>query len=91
MTKVELKKLAKDALQYNLGFSPANNDVILLEYGATGNTIFDVDYLLFEIRGRENFNYRLSRNYLKNNYYEVQIVRMDNNNWNDEFELSTNR
>ena len=91
MTKLELKKLAKDTLQFNLGFSPAINDVVLLEYGAQGNSIFDVDYLLFEIRGRENFNYRLSRNYLKRNYYEVQIVRMNDNRWDDEFEISVDR
>lgn len=88
MTKVELKKLAKDSLQYNLGFSPALNDIVLLEYGAQSKDIFDVEYLLFEIRGRENFNYRLSRDYLKNNYYQVEIIKVKE--W-DQFELSTDR
>ena len=90
MTKVELKKLAKDQLQYNLGFSPAINNIVLLEYGATSNSVYDVDYLLFRVRGVNSFEYRLSRNWLKHNYYEMTIID-SNDRYSNEFEISTNR
>lgn len=47
MTKVELRKIAQQALKSEYGFAPALNQIVLLEANGEGN------YIFFEVRGKE--------------------------------------
>lgn len=54
MTKVELRKIAQQALENEYGFAPALNQIVLLEANGEGT------YILFEIKGKEyRFDSRL--------------------------------
>ena len=75
MTKAEYSKYAKvarDVVESNLGFAPSLNKIVLLETGFDG---LRIDYVLFEIKGVENINYRVSYSY--GSGYAFDIIKVN--------------
>lgn len=68
MTNLNLRKTAKAALNCHLGFSPKENDIVLLESGINKQHF----HLTFAISGHEYINTGFIKEYCLDGYTEIR-------------------